>query len=151
MEVISAGSEVQRDAMEASVAGADKQMVQPLRIAVPTVGIHYAFEKLYANQSAEDARFSIAYVAGERPAQILSLLGILLMGASLAGRRLRPDLPQSLSVGVAGLGAVLLGFSVLYLGHRPTTILVLALLIVIGVVLRQWRMRRSSVATPPGP
>lgn len=147
MELITAGAEVQREAMEQSVGGADKQMVQPLRIAVPTVGVHYAFEKLYANQSAEDARFSIAYVAGDRPAQILSLLGILLIAAGVAGRRLRPDLPASLALGGTAVGAVLLAFSTLYLGHRPTTALLLVLLIVVGVGLWRWRLRKAA-ATP---
>lgn len=147
MELISAGDEVQREDIEASVASADAQMVQPLRIAVPTVGVHYAFEKLYANQSDEDAHFSIGYVSGERPAQILSLLGVLLLVASLAALRLRPDLPLPPLLGAAAIGAVMLGFATLYLGYWPTTALTLALLAALGYALWRWNQRRQSVHT----
>ena len=77
MEVVAAGDEVQREAIAASVGGTDAQMVQPLRIAVPAVGVHFAFEKLYANQSDEDASFSIRY-GGIWPATALI---VLLLGA----------------------------------------------------------------------
>ncbi len=149
MELISAGDEVQRGAMAASVAGADAQMVQPLRIAVPTVGVHYAFEKLYANQSDEDARFSISYVAGDGPAQILGLLGLLLLGASFAARRWRPDLAAPLLLGGAAIGAVLLGFSTFYLGYWPATMLMLTLLAALGYALWRWRLRRNLESGPP--
>ena len=45
-----------------------QQALEPLRITVPASGVHYAFEKLYANQSDHDARFSVpAVVGGQKP------------------------------------------------------------------------------------
>ena len=57
------------------------QVVEPLRISVPTSGIHYAFAKLYANQGDEQAWFRIAYASGAGAwlGRAASLVGALLV------------------------------------------------------------------------
>ncbi|MEE8526671.1 MAG: hypothetical protein V3T72_22265 [Thermoanaerobaculia bacterium] len=40
------------------------QAIEPLRLVVPTAGVHFAFEKIYANQGGRDTGFSIPYASG---------------------------------------------------------------------------------------
>jgi hypothetical protein len=140
---------------------AQAQMGQPLRIQVPTEGIHYAFEKLYANQAEEDASFAIRYVAaeGNQLGLWLSLAGILLVWAGIFGlatRRVRVSRPAV--IGMIGLGAALLAGSVAYLGTNPMPASTLALLVALlmGLVLLvqrllAWRQSRTGppAASPP--
>jgi hypothetical protein len=100
MEVISAGDEVQRETIAASVGGTDAQMVQPLRIAVPAVGVHFAFEKLYANQSDEDASFSIRY-GGNWPTTAVIVILLAALGFALWHWYLRRKLTERLAPLVA--------------------------------------------------
>jgi hypothetical protein len=57
-----------------------RQALEPLYINVPTSGIHYAFEKLYANQSGQEAWFSIGYATarGAFLGQVVNVMGISL-------------------------------------------------------------------------
>jgi hypothetical protein len=139
-------------------AGADAraQMGQPLRIQVTTEGIHYAFEKLYANQAEEDASFTIPYVAaeGEQLGLWLSLAGVLLLWSGILGlatRRVKVSRPAV--IGMMGLGAASLAGSVAYLGTNPTPASALALLVALlmGLVLLLQRLlaRRDSRTGPP--
>jgi hypothetical protein len=56
MAVGDASAELLRGAVASVISG------EPLRIELPTQGVLFRFAKLYANQSAEDARFSLRYV-----------------------------------------------------------------------------------------
>jgi len=53
-----------------------------LQLDVPKQGVHFAFEKLYANKSAEEAGFHVAYIGNQTRIWgfWLSLLGALLLG-----------------------------------------------------------------------
>ena len=79
------GRRVSRKAIEAEVrqianAGGG-QVIAPLRLSVPVSGIRYSFEKLYANQSVEDAYFSLPYTSGvgKVSAYVLVILGTILL------------------------------------------------------------------------
>ncbi len=58
-------------------AGANAQVIEPLKLVIPTAGIHFAFEKLYANQGDRDAGFAIPYASGfgRTFGRLLSFLG----------------------------------------------------------------------------
>lgn len=126
---------------------------EPLRISVPTRGVHFAFEKLYANQSPRDAQFSIRYASaeGNRLGLALSALGVLLVWSAIvaiAGRR--AEISRKAMLSSLLLGTALLIAAIGYLGTDPTTVagfaLVLAFLIGawIGVVrLQSWRVSRA--------
>ena len=120
------------------------KMGQPLRISVPSQGIRFAFEKLYANQSPEDAAFSIRYLSADanKIGLAASGLGTLLLWLgviALAGRRVR--LPRVLAVLslVAGLAVVVGALGVL--GTSP--LLPSALSLAIAAALALWAGARQ--------
>ena len=118
LDVVKAGDVVSRDAMARQLARADGERgaspaLDPLHISVPTAGVHYAFEKLYANQSDRDAWIALPYAspAGAVAGRLTSALGALLFWLGL-GLFFRPDprlpqLPPRVSLGVAGAGLLL--------------------------------------------
>ena len=130
------------------------QRGQPLRITVPTQGIRFSFEKLYANQSPEDAAFSIRYVSGgiDKTALFASAAGAILLWigiVAIGGRRLR--LSRGMTVAAIASGAALLVASIGYLGTSPIPASGLALAIAVllaawsGVErLRDWRAGRAA-------
>jgi len=142
-----AGGEVMARAGDAYQA----QMGQPLRITVPTQGIQFAFEKLYANQSDEEAAFSLHYIS-ERGNQIglfASVAGTLLLWLGIAGlvsSRVRLPRPAIIVSIVAGV-AVLVG-TIGFLGTSPLIAsalsLVLAVLLALWAAVQRWRNWRGS-------
>lgn len=145
-----------RDATEAMLRGvtgdaAGAVSSQPLRIELPTQGLLFRFAKLYANQAAEGAYFSMRYVqSGARFAGLwLSLLGaaalwagiaLLSLRKSEALHRLPPALPAELPwmlIG-GGAGAVVLALTALGAGARPPAILSL----ILALVFLAWRTGR---------
>lgn len=64
---------------------ASRQPQRSLQLRVPTQGVHYAFEKLYANKSTEDAYVRLGYIsaAARDLGSWLSLLGVILFGFGL--------------------------------------------------------------------
>jgi len=139
---------------------AQAQAGQPLRIQVPTEGIHYAFEKLYANQAEDDASFTIGYVAAEanRLGLWLSLAGVALVWAGIIALAVRHPVSRAAVIGLLVLGVALLAGSVGYLGTSPVPASALALLVavVLGALLLTrrlvaWQRRRGgqAVESPP--
>jgi len=130
------------------------QMGQPLRITVPTQGVRFSFEKLYANQSPEDAAFSIRYVSGgiDKAALFASAAGAILLWigiVAIGGRRLR--LSRGMTVAAIASGAALLVASIGYFGTSPIPASGMALAIAVllaawsGVErLRDWRAARAA-------
>lgn len=108
------------------------QFGQPLRIIVPTQGIQFSFEKLYANQSAEDASFSLHYVSADAnmAALFVSALGTVLIWIGIVvlatrhGRKAR-----QVAVGSLVVGLVLLLATIGYMGTNPLLASVLTLAI----------------------
>jgi hypothetical protein len=127
---------------------------EPLRLSVPSQGIHYAFEKLYANQSPQAASFSLGYASaeGNRLGLALSLLGVVLVWlaiVAIGGRRV--PMPRGAALAVLVLGVAMLLAAVGYLGTKPAPAAAMALVIaaVLGVWLaaqrlRGWRSARAS-------
>ncbi len=62
------------------------RLVEPLRPVIPTAGVHFAFEKLYANQGESEARFEIPYASGlgRNLGRLLSLAGVSVFWIGLA-------------------------------------------------------------------
>jgi hypothetical protein len=112
---------------------------EPLRIELPSQGMLYRFAKLYANQSAEDAYFSMRYVhrsagfAGLWISLLATLAiwaGIALLGKNnaVSGIGTLPKLPPYLPWTLLAAGSALLTLSLTALGASvmPPSILSLA-------------------------
>jgi hypothetical protein len=130
------------------------QVGQPLRITVPTQGVHFAFEKLYANQSSEAAAFSIGYVSAgaNQLGLLLSAVGTVLLWIgilAIASSRIR--LPRLGTVAAILSGVVLLIFTIGYLGISLVPASSLALFIAATVAawwgVQRWRIWRMSPET----
>jgi hypothetical protein len=142
MDLVADAVPMTREAMQAEMAAVDRaasvpQQLQPLRIDVPSSGIHYSFEKLYANQAEEDAAFSIPYTSdlGAALGQTIALLGtaVFWTGLWLAWRR-RGPLTGRRALALAGGGLLLLLLPIGYLqtSATPPLLLSLAALIAAG-------------------
>ena len=127
-----------------------QQPNHPLRIKVPATGVHFSFEKLYANQGDQAAAFSIPYssAAGARLGQILALLGGVLFwgGIVFAFARLPAKIAR------AGFAAAAAGFataigSIGYFGTNPVPAAILSALVLTALSARaaatQWK--RNSI------
>ena len=130
------GAQMGGDALARAQSAKGAAMGEPLRLSVPSQGIHYAFEKLYANQSPQAAVFSLRYASaqGSRLGLALSLLGVVLLWlaiVAIGGRRV--PIPRYAAVGVLVAGVVMLLAAIGYLGTRPEPAAVLALVIALGV------------------
>jgi hypothetical protein len=135
------------------------QMGQPLRISVPTQGILFAFEKLYANQSPEAAAFTIRYASAgaDQLALLASLVGTILLWigiVAIGSRRLR--LSRNATVATLVLGIAVLVASIGYLGTTPIPASSLALVIALGLLVwwgvgrvNLWRQNRATAADGP--
>ncbi len=133
---------------------AQVQMGQPLRINVPTQGVLYAFEKLYANQSAEEAGFSIRYVSadGNNAGLLMSILGVVLLWSGiLALSSDKIKLARGLVIWTLVAGVVLLLGAIGYLGASPVVASVLTLGIAAVIAIwwavvrwRGWRQARKT-------
>jgi len=139
MDVVKAGEGVSREVMARQLARADgdgktSHGLDPLRISVPTAGVHYAFEKLYANQSDRDAWIALPYAstAGAVMGRLTSAFGTLLfwlgLGVFLRVDPRLPRLPPRLSLGVSGAGLLLalLCIGLYHVGTLPALLLSLA-------------------------
>ena len=127
---------------------------EPLRIVVPQQGVHFAFEKLYANLSPEAATASIGYasVAGSRLGLAATLVGSALvwLGVLALARRREGALTQALLGLVVGLATLLVGVGYLGASPAPAAALTLAVAVVVtlwiaGARLRS-RLRRRAEA-----
>ena len=152
MDRVASGERLGRDAIAEQLAGvADEsraaQSLDPLRITVPTAGVHYAFEKLYANQAGRDAWFALPYASttGSVVGSVASALGALLVWVGLA-LYLWQDSPAAprVAVGVAGAGVaiVLTSVGVYHVSTLPA--LVMSVLVAGAAMfgrrrLAQWR------------
>jgi hypothetical protein len=110
------------------------QPVEPLRLTVPTAGVRYVFEKLYANQAADEARVVIPYATrtGTVIAWAASALGMALLWLGLAllvQRRLR----AGFALCVAGIALVTLTVGYLGVSAWPAAVVSLPTLAAIGI------------------
>ncbi|MFQ5972253.1 MAG: hypothetical protein ACE5Q3_07950, partial [Alphaproteobacteria bacterium] len=143
----SAGGEVMARASDAY----QTQMGQPLRIIVPTQGIQFGFEKLYANQSPEEAQFAIRYVSADanQLGLLLSVVGTVLLWIGVIGLASRRVRVPRLGTGAAIVaGVALLAVTIGYLGTSPVLASALALIIAAMLAARlgfeRWRAWREA-------
>ncbi len=150
--------QVGAEAMARASDGYKTQMGQPLRINVPTQGILFAFEKLYANRSAEDAEFSLIYASEEtnRASLLLSAIATVLLWlgiAAVGSDRVR--LSRKQTVACIAVGLVLLVATIGYLETSPIPASLLALLIAVALAawwaagrVAAWRAGKAASTQP---
>lgn len=123
------------------------QIGQPLRINVPSKGVLFRFEKLYASQSAEEAGFAIRYVSDDvnRGAILITLACALLLWIAGAAAMPKSRLPLGRrgAAVLAGISILLLAGAIGYLETDPQPAVALAVLVAVALVL--WRIWRSIV------
>jgi len=167
MDVVKAGGAVTRESMEAmarQLTGAESeskspQGLDPLRISVPTAGVHYAFEKLYANQPEQDAWIALPYASatGAVVGGFTSAFGALLLWLGLA-LFLRPDprLPNvpprlSLVAAAAGFLVVVTCAGLYHVGTTPALLVSLAVALATAAVFgRRMLARRAELPSESG-
>jgi hypothetical protein len=153
MDLVANGQPMTRAAMEHGMSAIDAQRsaVQPLQIEVPSAGIHFAFEKLYANQAEQDAAFSIPYTSnvGAAIGQAVALLGAVLLwgGCWMAWRRGGPINARA-ALGIAGVGLVLLLVPIAYLQTNPLPPLIVSAMALVGAALYRGRDRFTTAVQP---
>ena len=155
LDVLVAGRAASPDAMlEASFSGASLgnpgAIGEPLRITVPSQGVQFSFEKLYANQSPEESALTIGYVSSDGSnlgrwlavaGVIVTALGLWMLSRPAIGRR-------SAQVCFIALGLTLVMSAVGYLGTELAlvggSVLVLLLLAGASAGLAKLRERRAA-------
>ena len=163
MDLVGTGEAISREDMARELAGGDAlgqrpQILDPLRISVPTAGVHFAFEKLYANQADHEAWIALPYAsrAGTVVGRLTAGFGALMfwLGAAVlleADPRL-PHLPRRLSWGAlaSGLVVVLVCTGIFHVGAGLA--LLLSLVVVLVTVVRRGRsLLRERRVTPTTP
>jgi len=130
---------------------------EPLHIELPTQGLLYRFSKLYANQSQEDAHFTLRYVhrsagfAGLWISLLATLAiwaGIVLVGLNARGPGALRELPLYVSWILLAGGAALATLSMTVLGANviPPSILSLAIAVaLVGWQSWQWWQKVEAV------
>jgi len=98
------------------------QFGQPLRITVPSQGIRFAFEKLYANQSGQEAWFELPYASpsGVILGHSISLAGTLLFWLGIGLYLLRTARGVvALGTSASGLVLLVVAVGVYHVSARP--------------------------------
>src|SRR5262249_52811925 len=118
-------------------AGPGATALADLEGSIPASGVHYAFEKLYANQPGRPAWFAIGYAsaAGAAAARFTSVFGALFFWLGLGLYfPLDPPLPAlspsaSLGVSAGGLVVVLASVATNHLALWPAVVVSLAVIV----------------------
>jgi hypothetical protein len=160
MNLVSDGTPVSREALEYELSALDRvrsgpRQLQPLQLEVPRAGVHFALEKLYANQADTDASVSIPYTSdfGATLGQAGALLGTALFWSGLwfAWRR-EAIIAGPRAIALSGCGLLLLLVPIGYLQTSPAPPLALSILGLLGVAAWITRERLDPVraAAPVG-
>lgn len=143
MQVLGHGASVNPAELRRGLLGAEDANInlntQPLQITVPTQGIHFAFEKLYANQAPEDPQFTIRYASmgAGRIGSLLSLLAVVLIWAGVLGLGSRQWRMKHYQAGAClGGGVVLLIVAIAQTGSGIVLPFSLALVVAIALGVR---------------
>jgi hypothetical protein len=152
------GQEIDGEFRQTGVAANDPERRQPLRISVPTAGLHYAFEKLYANQQDQDTWFVVPYTSagGKWVGRAVGLAGLSLLwlGIGLLVARQPGLAPRpALGTAVGGLAALIVAVRIFHVAVLP--LLVVSLLVALGLGAYRTRryfhrLRRASLAEGEG-
>ncbi len=96
----------------------------PLRMTVPASGVHFAFDKLYANQTEHESRFAVAYISsvGAGAGKFAGLVGTALLWVGL-GLTIRKKPRAAAAVALAGLAIVYVTFGIFNLSAKPALLL----------------------------
>lgn len=156
MQIVSNGTSVNPAELRRERFGSEDFNVnldnQPLQITVPTQGIHFAFEKLYANQAAEDPQFTIRYASmgAGRIGGTLSALAVILIWlgiVALGSNQLR--LSKYAAIAMLGLGMVMLITAIGPIGSNlllPSTLaLFIAFTIAVWLAINYWKKRQMML------
>ena len=150
LDVLVAGRPATRDGMmEASFSAVSLANTgaigEPLRITVPTQGVQFSFEKLYANQSPEEAEFNVRYVShdGSNIGRWLAVVGVALMGFGLWMMSRKAPARRSVQITMMAVGMTLAVVAVGYLATQPAFVgaLALALVLLAGVSVGVAKLR----------
>jgi hypothetical protein len=144
MDIVKVGAPVSASELEAQFArladGAGaQQALEPLRITVPASGVHYAFEKLSANQSDQDAWFSVPYASagGAFAGQLANFVGIALFWAGIwLSRRGDARMEPRRALAIAGVGVVILLTTIGFYSVSATLPMVLSVLVGLALAAR---------------
>jgi hypothetical protein len=162
MDAVVAGGRVnpRREGGELFSKAAEQQRAQqgqPLRLSVPTQGIYFAFEKLYADQSPKPAAFSVGYVSeGTGNLSLLaSLAGVVLLWlgiVALGSRKRRLSRPLAVACLTAGLLLEVASLGFMGTSALPASALALAIAAALGLWWlaargRAWWHGRRQAAT----
>jgi hypothetical protein len=125
-------------------AGSRAVSGQPLRIDVPAAGVHFAFEKLYANQPGRESWFRVGYASasGRWLGRGLGWAGVALLwlGGGLLAFRAAVSTAAAVGACAAGLFLVLLAVRLYQFGLVAPC----ALTAVLALLLALARARRRS-------
>lgn len=129
--------------------------IEPLRISVPAAGIHYAFEKLYANQADQETWFELPYASarGAVAGHAISLVGIALfwLGIGLFVKRTeRLYRMGAVGVNVAGVAALFVSLGVFQMSATLPLVVSLVLLLVVAIVRGRGYFPLGQLSTVDG-
>jgi hypothetical protein len=148
MRLVSQAQQISREEMTDELRRLEQavsapQAIRPLQISVPTSGVHYAFEKIYANQADERSWFEIPYASrsGARLGQAVSLLGVMLFWVGVVLRVRGVSLLAGASVATLGLAIVLVAVLV----YHSSATLPAGAALAIGIGLLVYRIRLQPV------
>ncbi len=132
MELLASARQVTAEEMDRELAGWQQQAQEPLKILVPTSGVHFGFAKLYANQGDVVAGFAVAYssTGGMMAGQTFCLLGVglLWIGAgALAWRSLRLSRRAQIAAAAGGIAILVIGLGFYRLSATPSLVLAVVL------------------------
>lgn len=156
MDTSGTGEKVSSKEFHAKLGGQAKpepgQHMSPLQIKVPTSGVLFSFDKIYANQSRQNPEFSIPYVSsfgGVFTTGIL-IVGTLVLWAGIyfliqGGPGL--SIPVPVTGIVSGMGMILL--SVSYFGTSIIPALVISAAMIGYFVVNRMKQRTGSGDKPP--
>lgn len=155
---ISADPRQYANEMAQTAKGTQRGSIIPMRVNVPTQGILFSFEKLYANQSGEVAAFTIRYASasGNRIGIIVSLLGIILIWIGIfALRTAKIKSPQQTAMAFIGSGSL---FLMIAIGYFKAEVLIASYAAIFGGIvyaivammpkIRQRRMKQKDSLEP---
>jgi hypothetical protein len=139
-KLVTDGAHVSADEMKRELEATRAGIEDPPLLEVPRAGVRYALEKLYANESGQPLRFSIAYASGTGATlgQGAALAGVLLLGFGIHLLRGGGASPR-MALGVAGLG---LALALLVLSRYPLSPMPTVLLVAGGAAL--WQRSRLA-------
>lgn len=128
---------------------------QALRVNVPSEGVHYAFEKLYANRSDDVATFTIRYTsaAGDEIGLMISVVGVILIWISLFLLKLdNASVKHEIKLGLLAMGICSL---LIAIGYFETSLTIASSVAIVGGVVylliftatkfKQWRLNRIEI------